>query len=79
MSNYSEQSLLLTVCGIKYVNFLRPDINNIYLSQNLMYGIDIFEVRNCWENPNMDRVPNPIGKRVVPVIWPSTRPYLKKP
>ena len=33
----------------------------------------------CWESPSMDRVPNPIGKRVVPVIQPSTRPYLKNP
>ena len=33
----------------------------------------------CWEIPSMDRVPNPIGKRVVPVIWFSTRPYFKNP
>ena len=33
----------------------------------------------CWERPNMDRVPNPIGERVVPIIRTSTKPYLMKP
>ena len=33
----------------------------------------------CWEIPIMDRVPNSIGKLVVPVIRTSTRPYLMKP
>ena len=33
----------------------------------------------CWEIPNMDWVPNPIGKWVVPVIRSSKRPYLVNP
>ena len=37
------------------------------------------EYGECWEIPNMYRVPNPIGKRVVPVIRPYTRPYLMNP
>ena len=33
----------------------------------------------CWGNPNMDLGLNPSGKRVGPVIQPSTRLFLRNP
>ena len=38
--------LFLTFCGIKYIYFLRPNIKYTYLSRNLMYEIDTFDVHN---------------------------------
>ena len=39
----------------------------------------MYEIQACWGNPNMDLGLNPSGKRVGPVILPSTRLCLRNP
>ena len=43
-SNFSEKSLFLPFCGIKYIDFLRPNTKNNYLSRNLMNEIYVFDI-----------------------------------
>ena len=48
-------------------------------NQPLLKIVQGYKGNHFWGNPNMDLGLNPSGKRVGPVIWPSTRLCLSNP